>query len=63
MCFLLYVAGRIQQMGKNMKNVVKSQEKKDKEKFNSVTNKKDVENQNQTHNVRDEGIGPENQRR
>jgi hypothetical protein len=46
-----------------MKNVVKNQEKKDKEKFNSVTKKKEVENQNQTHNVRDEGIGPENQRR
>lgn len=31
--------------------------------FNSVTHKKKPENQNQDHNVRDEGIGPINQKR
>jgi len=32
-------------------------------KFNSVTQKVKPENQNQTHNVRKEGIGPINQKR
>ena len=32
-------------------------------KFNSVTQKKEPENQNQTHNVRKEGIPPINQKR
>ena len=32
------------------------QEKKDQEQFNSVTNKKKQENQNQHHNVRKEGV-------
>lgn len=41
----------------------KLQEKKDKEAFNSITNKEKVENQNQTHNVRKEGIAPVNQKR
>lgn len=40
-----------------------SQEKKDHEKFNSITQKSKVENQNQTHNVRKEGIAPINQKR
>lgn len=31
--------------------------------FNSVTQKVKPENQNQTHNVRKEGIGPINQKR
>ena len=35
----------------------KLQQKKDQEDFNSITNKKKVENQNQTHNVVREGIG------
>lgn len=39
------------------------QQKKENEMFNSVTQKKKVENQNQTHNVREEAIGPINQRR
>ena len=39
------------------------QQKKDNEKFNSITHKKKVENQNQEHNVRMEGIGPINQKR
>lgn len=41
----------------------KMQQKKEHEKFNSVTNKTKVENQNQTHNVVEEGIGPINQKR
>lgn len=44
-------------------NSEKMQQKKEKEEFNSVTQKKKVENQNQTHNVRAEGIGHENQKR
>lgn len=39
------------------------QEKKDHDKFNSVTQKSKVENQNQTHNARKEGIAPINQKR
>ena len=39
------------------------QQKKDNEKFNSVTQKRKVENQNQEHNVRLEGIAPINQKR
>lgn len=35
-------------------------QKKEKEKFNSVTNSVKPENQNQTHNVRKEGIGKQN---
>lgn len=31
--------------------------------FNSITQKAKPENQNQQHNVREEGIGPVNQRR
>ena len=41
----------------------KLQEKKDHDKFNSVTQKNKVENQNQTHNARKEGIAPINQKR
>ena len=40
----------------------KAQEKKQEE-FNSVTTKNKVENQNQTHNARKEGIGLINQKR
>ena len=41
----------------------KLQEKKSNEMFNSITNKVKVENQNQAHNVRKEGISPINQKR
>ena len=41
----------------------KLQEKKDHDKFNSDTQKSKVENQNQTHNARKEGIQPVNQKR
>ena len=34
------------------------QQRKDHEKFNSVTNKIKPENQNQHHNVRKEGVDP-----
>ena len=39
------------------------QQKKDREQFNSVIQKVKVENQNQTHNARKEGIAPVNQKR
>ena len=39
------------------------QEKKDHDKFNSITQKCKVENQNQKHNARKEGIAPINQKR
>ncbi|MDY4692877.1 MAG: hypothetical protein SO401_04850 [Blautia sp.] len=45
------------------KDLEKLQRKKFNEKFNSITNKVKVENQNQTHNVREEGIAPINQKR
>jgi hypothetical protein len=38
-------------------------EKESLEKFNSVTHKVKPENQNQTHNVREEGIAKVNQKR
>ncbi len=41
----------------------KKQQKKEKEKFNNITGKVKAENQNQTHNVVEEGIGPINQKR
>lgn len=39
------------------------QQKKENEKFNSITNKVKVENQNQTHNSRREGMGPNTKRK
>lgn len=45
------------------KKELEKQRKKSNEKFNSATNKVKVENQNQTHNVREEGIAPINQKR
>lgn len=45
------------------KEMEKQQRKKSNEQFNSVTQKIKVENENQTHNVRKEGITPINQKR
>ena len=45
------------------KQDLEQQRKKSNEKFNSVTNKVKVENQNQTHNVRKKGIALINQKR
>lgn len=45
------------------KELEEIQRKKSNEKYNSVTNKLKVENQNQAHNVREEGIAPINQKR
>lgn len=45
------------------KQLEEQQRKKYNEEFNSVTQKQKVENQNQTHNVRKEGIAPINQKR
>lgn len=39
------------------------QRQKDNAMFNSITQKVKVENQNQTHNARKEGIAPINQKR
>lgn len=44
------------------KEQLKMAAKKDNEKFNSVTNKVKVENQNQTHNVRKEAFGSQTKR-
>ena len=41
----------------------KTQEQREQNTFNSITQKKKPENQNQQHNVRNEGIGPINQKR
>lgn len=41
----------------------KLQEQKNHNEFNSITQKTKPENQNQTHNVRKEGIQPINQKR
>lgn len=40
----------------------KFRQKKSQEKFNSITNSEKLENQNQEHNVRREGIHPQNNR-
>lgn len=45
------------------KKEMEKQRKKSNEKFNSITQKVKVENQNQTHNTRMEGIAPINQKR
>ena len=47
----------------NKSEVEKLQEKKSNEEFNSVTEKVKVENQNQQHNVKKEGLHPINQKR
>lgn len=47
----------------NQKNQEELQEQKNLNEFNSITQKKKPENQNQTHNVREEGIHPINQKR
>lgn len=47
----------------NKKDLKKQQQKKSNEKFNSITQNVKPENQNQTHNVREEGIAPINQKR
>lgn len=47
----------------NKKELEKQQRKKANEEFNGITQKVKVENQNQTHNVREEAIAPINQKR
>lgn len=44
-------------------NSEKKEQKKQNEKFNSITGKAKVENQNQTHNSKKEGIAPINRAR
>ena len=50
-------------MKMDKKSQEKLQEQKNHNEFNSVTQKKKPENQNQTHNVRKEGIQPINRKR
>ncbi|MGN1184434.1 MAG: hypothetical protein ACI4R7_04315 [Oliverpabstia sp.] len=47
----------------NKKELEHQQQKKTNEKYNSITQKVKVENQNQEHNTRLEGIAPINQKR
>ena len=47
----------------NKKKQEQMNEQKALNKFNSITEKQKPENQNQQHNVREEGIGPVNQKR
>lgn len=47
----------------NKKTQEQANEQTEQNTFNSVTQKKKTENQNQQHNVRQEGIGPINQKR
>lgn len=47
----------------NKKKQEELQEQKEHNKFDSIIHKNKVENQNQTHNVRKEGIAPINQKR
>lgn len=45
------------------KEIEKLQQKKSRDEFNSVTEKVKVENKNQEHNVKKEGLQPMNQKR
>lgn len=47
----------------NKKEQEKLQQKKSLERFNSITQKVTPENQNQTHNSRREGMGPNTKRK
>ena len=47
----------------NQKDRERLEQQESKNKFNSITQKQKPENQNQTHNVRKEGINPINQKR
>lgn len=62
---LVLITHPIPKGGENMDHKEKEQleQQKNLNKFNSVTQKVKPENQNQTHNVRKEGIQPINQKR
>lgn len=45
------------------KELEKRDQQKNHNEFNSITQKRETENQNQTHNARKEGIMPVNQKR
>lgn len=53
----------MQEQDFNKKEQEQMNERRPLNKFNSVTEKVKPENQNQQHNVREEGIGPVNQKR
>lgn len=64
-CMMVYVRSYKQTEGKHMDKKEQEwlNEKKNHDKFNSITQSVKPENQNQEHNVRQEGIGPINQKR
>ena len=47
----------------NKKQIEKQEQQRNEDKFNNVTEKAKPENQNQTHNVKREGFGTQNQKR
>ena len=63
MTFVLYISSYILTYyprgdSMNKSNQEKLNQKKSKEKFNSITQKVKPENQNQTHNIRSEAVEP-----
>lgn len=58
--FLVILAPEV--MNLNKENQEKQNQKKSNEQFNSITQKVKPENQNQTHNSRKEGMGPNTKR-
>ena len=59
--FIKHLERKFIYMDKSKQEII--EEQKNHNKFNSITQKTTPENQNQTHNVRKEGIGPVNQKR
>lgn len=64
-CFAdsLHTAERYGKRKMDKKQQEELREQKNLNEFNSITQKKKPENQNQTHNVREEGIHPINRKR
>lgn len=58
---MVYTIPEVMKMDK--KSQEKLQEQQNHDEFNSITQKTKPENQNQTHNVRKEGIQPINRKR
>ena len=58
--FAGYVKGMVIYMDQDKRE--KGRQKKEQEKFNNVTKSVKPENQNQEHNVREEGIGRQNKK-
>lgn len=58
-----WIGADMSEQNLNKKQQEQMNEQKSLNKFNSVTENKKPENQNQDHNVRKEGIGPINQKK